>query len=144
MSDLLTIEREVVEWCRAQIGTPWQHTARAPGQGIDCIGLAVCSVRARKLPVLDMLRYAESPSPSQLLECVMQNCRRVNEIGPARLALFWIRRKEVGPTHAGMLTGEGTMVHAHREMGGGKVCEVALDERWLQRLHSVWEYPWLR
>jgi cell wall-associated NlpC family hydrolase len=136
----------IVQWCRSQIGVPWIHQGRAPGRGLDCVGLPVCGARAVGFArVADMLEYSESPSPAQLLECVSRNCVPVEGPDqPGDLWLMWVRR-EFLPQHATVWTGEGSIVHAKRFQGSGNVSEERVDLRWLKHLHSKWRLcAWLR
>lgn len=137
--DRTILDAELAEWCRGQVGVRWEHRGRAPGQGVDCVGLPVCSLLVRGLPVVDLLDYSETPTASQLLQCVAQNCAPAAGPATGRLVLFWVRRPQHGPTHTGVMLNEREFVHARRGRGDG-VVEVELLERWEKRIHSFWQY----
>lgn len=130
----------LVAWCRTQVGVSWQHQGRVPGQGLDCVGLPICGARAVGFAgVVDMLEYSETPSPSQLLACVLQNCVPIEKGAAAQagdLLLTWIR-DERRPQHAMIDTGDGAVIHARRWMGDGRVVEDQFGP-WTDRVHSRW------
>lgn len=131
--------RKFVWWARSQIGVRWEHQGRKPGEGLDCVGLPVCDVRAHSLPINDMVEYGEVPTPAQLIACVQSNCKPVLHYGFGVLAVLWLRRKEL-PCHVGILNGEGGIIHAQRWRAGGCVVEESLTELWGKRVHSLWQY----
>lgn len=133
------IGAELVAWARTQIGVPWEHQGRAPGKGLDCVGLPVCGGRALGLRVVDLLAYSQDVESSMLLEVLAQNCQRVEDAQPGDLLALWVRH-ETRPKHVVIDSGGGNMIHAHRELGGGKVCEEEIGPFWSKRIHSRWRY----
>lgn len=49
------------------IGTPFRHQGRAPGAGLDCVGVWVCALRACGVEVEDVTAYRRLPDSAELL-----------------------------------------------------------------------------
>lgn len=64
----------IVDAARAMLGTRWKHQGRAPGAGLDCIGLVGMAALACGVPGArewydeqELHRYAPSPDPKMLV-----------------------------------------------------------------------------
>lgn len=133
------LEQRLVARARAMVGTPWHHQGRAPGAGIDCVGLLVEAGRAEGLRVIDSTLYGDHPDPGELEQHLEANCDRVTgEPHPADIVRMWMRRRS-DPVHAALWTGEGTIIHAFRANGAGEVREDPI-EHWLERFVDFWRY----
>ena len=144
------VRREIVAAARRWVGTPFAHQARAPGVGLDCIGLVVCAARAAGLDVDDCRTYKRRPNPRQLLGHLsaqaVRSSRRddplavESDVDAASCAdvgdvlAFWFLRPSL-PRHLGIVTERG-LLHTSLELG--RVVEHPLDREWRGRAHSAW------
>lgn len=135
----------MVAEARAMIGTPFIHQGRAPGTGLDCIGLLVCAAESAGYRIRDRRAYGRRPNPRQLLEAFEDNFEQAppTELRTGDILLFcWRQTRRHGrlPQHAGIVTNRGHgLLHAYDRVG--RVVETGLDERWTSRVHSAWRLP---
>lgn len=136
-----------IEEARRYVGTPWVHQGRAPGAGLDCIGIIVCAARAAGATIVDRDGYGRQPNPRQLMAAFEENFEQIDPADrrPGDLLVFyWRESRKLGrlPQHAGIVTerrgGEG-LLHAYDRVG--RTVETGLDERWTSRVHSAWRIP---
>lgn len=126
----------IVEAARAMIGTPFHHQGRAPGIGLDCAGLVVCSYRAAGLPIIDRIDYSELPRPAEMEYQIRRNSVQIDPDSLAAGDVLWLRFGE--PQHLAIYTGAGTIVHALSTRG--MVCEHGFRAPWTRRLVSAWRH----
>jgi cell wall-associated NlpC family hydrolase len=124
---------------RGMLGTPWHHQGRAPGVGIDCIGLVVCAARQCGIELPDQRGYSRDPH-GMLRPTLQAYCGDpVRERAIGDVALFKIVNE---PQHVGILTeldGVPQLLHAY--LGSRCVVETPLDARWLRRLIAIYRLP---
>jgi len=134
----------IVQAARKYLGTPFVHQGRAPGAGMDCIGLLVLTARDVSIPIEDHAGYTRRPDPVVFIEHLKKNLRRIPRAS-ARIGdvlVFWIQ-KPSKPQHLAIKTDVG-MIHTYA--GAGKraalnhVVESSLDRMWAHRLHSAWRF----
>jgi cell wall-associated NlpC family hydrolase len=58
----LTTRAEITAAALALVGTPFHAQGRAPGVGLDCIGVVVCVARACGIPHQDREAYPMRPN----------------------------------------------------------------------------------
>lgn len=141
-TDADAVGRDMLRFATSQVGVPWVHAARAPGQGLDCAGLIVCSARSAGMEPKDDATYPEFPPPGLLGRMLRANGMRPVELSdkrPGDVLTFWIRRRHE-EVHAGVDEANGSMIHARREIGGGRVRREALGRFWTERLMARWRY----
>lgn len=135
----------IVAEARRWIGTPYRHACALPGLGCDCLGLIVGVRRAVFGPgsVPPVASYppdwAVAGSTERLVEALAANLpeRAAEAMWPGDvLVLRW--RGDRPASHAALLTGEGTIIHAH---AGASVCEIALLAAWRRRIAAVFSFP---
>lgn len=131
---------EIVEAARELLGTPFHHQGRAPGVGVDCVGLLVCVARALSLPHQDCRTYRRRPEGDRLEhELAAAGLLRLEpeeaQVGDA--LAFWIRRRR-DVQHAGIMTDVGLL---HTWAATGKVVEHGMNDFWRARTSSAWRFP---
>ena len=94
----------------ALVGTPFHAQGRAPGVGLDCIGVAVCVARACGIPVVDRVAYPMRPNGELQgeLESRLRRVRGEPQEGDILLMAF-----DKEPHHVAILVDGGRIVHAH-------------------------------
>ncbi len=142
---ILTIERtDVVAQARDWIGTPYRHQASLKGVGCDCLGLvrgvwrALYGDEPESVPAYSR-DWAESAMRETLAEAGQRHLITLptSAIAPGDVLLFRWRAGLVAK-HAAILSGDGTMIHAH---DGAAVAEVAFTPWWRRRLAYAFRFP---
>lgn len=134
----------VVEVARGWIGTPYHDQASLRGVGCDCLGLA----RGVWREVVGPERIAippYSPDWGEVAgrEVMAEGAGRVmiridpQAAGTGAVVLFRMRAQAV-VKHLGILTGEGTFIHATEHLG---VIEVPFTQAWARRVVFAFLYP---
>jgi len=126
---------------RSYVGTPFQHQARLPGVGLDCIGAVICAAREIGIKLTDRRAYGRSPNPNHLLPDIMKNAIEVpfEERQLGDVPLFYFARPHL-PQHVGVLSeddipGRG-LIHAYSK--AKRVVETDFSGQWLETVHSIW------
>lgn len=105
-----------------------------PGVGLDCIGLVIHAVRMGGVAVNDQCDYGRLPQEGALEQALLDHrFIRKSTMNAADVLLF---RFPLMPQHVGLMTGEGTLVHAYAPQGA--VVETVLNANWLRRLYAVY------
>lgn len=139
----MTTAADVVTAARAEIGTPWVHQGRLPGQALDCAGLIIVVARELGLvaPDFDVNGYSRSPDGTMtaLLDSV---CTRIDE--PELGAVVCVRSGRL-PQHVGIvgdyLHGGFSMIHCSNSAKPPRVVEHRLVFLSTMRLVGVWRMP---
>jgi NlpC/P60 family putative phage cell wall peptidase len=135
---------EIVAAARRFAGTPYRHQAATCGAGCDCLGLIIGVWRDvyGAMPVSIppyAADWAEPGGQEPLLDAARRHLVEVatDAAQPGDVLLFrW--RAHLPAKHCAILTGTGTMIHAH---DGACVAEVALTPWWLRHLAGVFAFP---
>lgn len=127
----------VVQAARTCMLTPFHHQGRAPGVGLDCIGLVVISGRAGGAKLQDCIDYSPYPDGRTLLREAEVNFDRIpiEDAADGDVMLFRLRAEV--PQHVGILDGED-LIHTNASVGW--VTKHRYDERWRMRTHSAWRF----
>jgi cell wall-associated NlpC family hydrolase len=113
--------------------TPYRHQGRAPGHGLDCIGLVVAAFKIGAGLEFDIpANYSRLPSPKLLYSHVSKHCDRVEDIQPADVLVLRLQRE---PQHFALYVGNNTIVHAYQT--AGKVLAHDLTPQWRNRIKSI-------
>jgi cell wall-associated NlpC family hydrolase len=104
------IEHQFVAAARGYIGVPCRHQGRSR-RGLDCIGLVVVAARDCGLDPPVAATYGRMQAYRQFKPLLTAWCDRVGEPGPGIVALFM----NAARLHVGILTAEGTIIHAPGE-----------------------------
>lgn len=130
---------DIIIEARKHLGTRFHHQGRAPGAGLDCLGLIVVTGRALGLHVIDRTDYAASPDGLSLVKEISQSLDGPYALSTAKLGSILLFEFVKGlPQHVGIATDIG-IIHA-LATEPRKVCETRLDEQWRERVVSVWEF----
>ena len=145
---------EFVAEARKLIGTPWHHTQRVPGVGIDCVGVIIVAAKAVNIPIEDITNYTRSDEFPQLIGHIERYCDKIdiqtlNQVDPLYEGDILVFRNRMMLNHCAIFSGRfndmqsnefGLMVHAYDGSGIHQVVEQVVDESWIKRLHSVYRY----
>ena len=113
---------------RDAIGTPFRHQGRTVGQGIDCAGLMVHSVKATGRPVADQANYSRRAGGA-MLEAALDAQPSLTRVyaGPLQAADIVLIKFEGDPCHLALFTGN-SIIHAWAV--ARKVCEHDFTPEW--------------
>lgn len=134
----------VVAAARRWIGTPYRHQASLIGAGADCLGLVRGVWRELIGPEPEppppyARSWAEDGDASLLIAAARRNLVELapDAVEAGDVLLFRVRPD--GPArHAGIATGERTMVHAY---DGHAVAETPIPDVWRRRLVARFRFP---
>lgn len=133
----MTRDQIIIE-ARSWIGTRWIHQACVKGIGADCIGLiagvaaALGSAEAiRFLTTPQWRNYGRHPLPAFMFGVCDELMDRI-EIERAIDADVLVFRCGKHPMHFGIMSGNGTMIHAL--LTARRVCEHRLNAEWRSRI----------
>lgn len=101
------IDRDFIAAARGWIGTPCRHQGRSRA-GVDCIGLVVMAARDCGLDAPVEATYGRFQAYLQFKPLLTKFCERVAGPGEGIVALYMT----TAILHVGVLTGDGTIVHA--------------------------------
>jgi NlpC/P60 family putative phage cell wall peptidase len=135
---------DIVAEARDWIGTPYRHQASLKGVGCDCLGLvrgvwrALYGDEPEQVPAYSR-DWAEATFRETLAEAGARHLIAVppHACQPGDVLLFRWRAGMVAK-HAAILSGDGTMIHAH---DGAAVAEVAFAPWWRRRLAYAFRFP---
>ncbi len=133
----------VVEEARRWIGTPYLHQASLCGVGCDCLGLvrgiwrSVYGDEPEAVPHYSA-DWAEASGIEHLLMAGHRHFRPVDKDDMAAGDVVLFRWRAHWPAkHLGVVSGEGSMIHAH---AGAVVAEVHFGI-WARRIAQVFRFP---
>lgn len=116
------------------IGTPYQHQGRAPGAGLDCIGLVVESLNAAGIQVPGLpVDYSHIPKPRVILSNIARYCDEVTDMQPADIIVMALRTHA---QHLALYVGENQIIHSY--MAAGKVVKHELTPNYKNKIHSIY------
>lgn len=126
---------EIVAAARAQVGTPFRHQGRRPGEALDCVGLGAV-VAGRWHDVLEPAAYGRMPERGLLLQWIERQpfLHRVEAMQPGDALLMRFGRE---PQHMAIYAGK-TIIHSYAKVG--RVVEHNLDETWRRRIVAVYRF----
>lgn len=130
--------RAAVAAARAAVGTPFRPQGRAPGLGLDCIGVVLLAAQGADVLLPPLPAYAMSGDHGDtLIEALMAlGCRPVPAARPGDLI---VAEPAPGRRHLAVASESG-IIHAHA--GLGRVVEGPLPTDWT--LIGAWRLPGLR
>lgn len=134
----------IVAAARRWIGTPYRHQGSLRQAGCDCLGLVRGVWRELvgpepETPGSYAPDWAEARGEEMLAAAGYRHFVAVSksESSHGDIVLFrW--RPEVPAKHVGILSGAGSMIHAHE---GASVCEVPLSAWWARRIAFAFRFP---
>lgn len=136
--------RNIVASARSWVGTPYHDQASVKGAGVDCLGLARGVWREVVGPEpLVVPPYSRDWGEIQASEVLAMGAASwlipipVKEAGAGSVVLFRMVRGAIAK-HVGILTGEGTFIHAFERVG---VIEEELSKVWSRRIAFAFNFP---
>lgn len=129
---------------RAWIGTPYVDQQSLRGAGCDCLGLVrgvwreIVGAEPTAIPP-----YTRDWGETGPVEIMLAGALEwmvpvaLDEAGAGAVVLFRMRSGAIAK-HCGILTGEGTMVHARERLG---VTEETYTETWQRRAVAAFQFP---
>lgn len=124
----------MLDEARRCLGTPFHHQGRAPGVGLDCIGLVVCALRAAGIEARDRADYGRRPDGISLIAAIeAHGWRRVQKIAAGDILVF---RYGGQPQHVALASGASTLIHSFAP--AGKVVETDIGDYWRRRLIGIY------
>ena len=134
----------VVAEARRWIGTPYVDQQTVRGAGCDCLGLVRGVWRAVVGPEpTEVPPYTRDWGETGPVEVMMAGALKWMvqvprpEAGAGAVVLFRMRAGAIAK-HCGILTGNGTMVHARERLG---VIEEPYTETWQRRAVAAFQFP---
>jgi hypothetical protein len=130
--------RAALAAARAGLGTRFRPQGRAPGLGLDCIGVALMAAAGAGVMLPAMPAYALGGDHGALLAatCRALGLRRVRRAKPGDLIEY---RLAAGHRHLAVLSDCG-IIHAHA--GLGRVVEGPAPDDWA--VVAAWAFPGIR
>ena len=130
----------VIATARSWLGTPYHDQASLKGVGCDCLGLARGVWREvvgpEPFPIPPYSRDWGEAGPREVIadsaQLVMKEVLST-EAGPGAMLVFRMMPRAIAK-HIGILTRDGTFVHAYERLG---VIEEVLSETWRRRIAFV-------
>lgn len=133
----MTTAEQIVDIARACMDTPFRHQGRIPGVGLDCAGLCIVALRGAGVEVRDVRGYGRVPVDGRLKQAIDAQPGLVSipvaEAGAGDVVLI---RIGVEPSHVGILTGGGYIIHAYERIG--RVVEHRLDNALGLHVVAAW------
>lgn len=126
---------EVCSVAREYLSTPWKHTGRLKGVGIDCIGLVVCVLRETGAITEDYTKYSLADEYDTLMEYVDRHADRIPSPEKGCLLVF---RGRMMNNHCGIYLGDGIFIHSYNSPGIECVVLQTLGESWNSRLQGCY------
>lgn len=134
----------VIAAARGWLGTPYHDQASLKGVGCDCLGLARGVWREvvgpEPAPVPPYTRdWGETRAQEVLAQGALDWLlpQLLGASGPGSVLLFRMVRGAIAK-HIGIVTGEGSFIHAYHRLG---VIEEDLTAAWLWRAVFAFQYP---
>ena len=128
--------QSIIDAARACLGTPFHHQGRAPGLGLDCIGLIITALTAVGKSVRDRADYGRRPDGQSLVAALIDHgATRVEEIEAGDVLLF---RYDNQPQHVALATSPDTIIHSFAP--AGKVVETSIGTYWKRRLTGIYRF----
>lgn len=136
--------KDIVAAARGWLGTPYRHQASRKGAGCDCLGLVRGVWRELvgpepETPPPYTPDWAEATGEETLLAAARRHLAEVPP-GAAGAGDVLVFRMATGvpAKHCGILTGEGSLVHAY---WGRAVVETRMVPWWQRRVVAAFSFP---
>jgi cell wall-associated NlpC family hydrolase len=133
----------IVAEARRWLGVPFVHQGRTRF-GVDCIGLVICvrhELEQWPAGMNEHRAYRRRERPGALMPRVRAHLLETDTPGPGVVVMIqWPKNPE--PSHAAILTGAGTIIHAYER--AGRVLEVGFRSQWLRWARGFYRLPGVR
>lgn len=131
----MTTPADVTAAALSFVGTPFHPQGRAPGIGLDCIGVGICVARACGIAHQDRQAYPMRPNGQLQGEMEAQLIRVRGEPQEGDILLMAFDRE---PHHIAILISEGRIVHAH--MRARKTVVQTYTDHWRGVTRAVYRF----
>jgi len=130
---------ELAETAKSYVGTPFHAQGRAPGVGLDCIGVIACVARVHNISHDDKSAYSMSPTGELQPELERQMIRvSLNDLREGDVLLMrWNSNME--PHHVAMVVGPNLIVHAYAQ--ARKVSMQVYTQYWRDKVVAAYRFP---
>jgi cell wall-associated NlpC family hydrolase len=137
-----SVSRKLVcEVAMSYLGTPFHHQGRFKGVGLDCAGLIVGISQECKLykdKVEDIKGYSRIPDGKTLRDVLLKGTKGEKPISELKEGDIILMRFHREPQHLGLYMPNNQMIHSYE--GIGKVVIHDFDEKWKNRVISIFEF----
>jgi len=136
-----------IQEARTYINAPFQHQGRTHN-GIDCVGIIICSARKVGIECPNIIGYTVSPNAkhmwsllNQYMSCIDVKNTKIGDI------LFMCANEIRIPQHLAIRTDKG-ILHAHSGIGAargskittGKTVEHSFDDFWISKHMATFRF----
>lgn len=132
----MTTRAEITEAALSLVGTPFHAQGRAPGIGLDCLGVGICVARICGIPQQDRTDYPMRPNGQLQGE---MDARLVRVRGEPQEGDILLMAFDKEPHHVAILISEGRIVHAH--MRARKTIVQSYTDYWRGVTRAVYRFP---
>lgn len=130
--------KDLAETAKSFIDTPFHAQGRAPGIGLDCIGVIACVARAHDIDHDDKSAYSMSPTGELQPELERQMIRiSLSDIREGDVLLMRWNRK-MKPHHVAMVVGPNLIVHAYAQ--ANKVSMQVYSDYWREKVVAAYRF----
>lgn len=134
---------EIVEAAMGLLETPFKHQGRAPGRGIDCVGVYIHVCETLGIDCLDTTGYPRDPHDGTLereldLQPGLERIPLIEAKAGDLLAMRISRAPQHIAIHAGFIGGHPYIIHSSEE--AGKVCWHRVDSTWRHRILMAYRF----
>ena len=127
----------VLSEARSWLGTPWHHSARLKGHGVDCVNFLAAIVEPVGVNIEVPRFYGRTPDSDEILVGMREFCTELPLDTPLREGLFLAFRYVGVVHHVAMATSENTIIHA--SLLDKRVVEEPIGYRDCKRLSNVFD-----
>lgn len=124
----------IVAGARGCIGTRFRVQGRLPDVGLDCVGVVVAAVKAAGVQVADAVEYSLRGEQAGVLDRALTGLVRVETAAAGDVLVV---EPSAACRHLAVVTGNGTVIHAHA--GLRRVVEGPVNPDW--RVIGAWRLP---
>lgn len=136
----MATSNDIIAAARFCIGTKWMHQGRKPNVGIDCVGIPLWCGNSLGIfnPPYEPPPYQREAHWEEFVGNFQEQCaeKDVREAAPGDILCF---RQDKFPCHCGILTADGTFVHAF--LLRKKVVEERYTDQWKRETRAVFSFP---
>ena len=132
----MTTRADITEAALSLVGTPFHAQGRAPGIGLDCLGVGICVARLCGIPQKDRTDYPMRPNGELKGE---MDSRLVRVRGEPQEGDILLMAFDKEPHHIAILISEGRIVHAH--LRARKTVVQSYTDYWRSVTRAVYRFP---
>lgn len=137
----MATRKEICDKALEYLGTKFVHQGRLKGVGVDCAGLVVGVAKELNLfkeEVIDLKGYSRVPDGNTLYQTLINGTSKEKNINDLKYGDIILFRFTNFPQHVGIYMPNNKLIHSYESIG--KVVIHDLDNKWKNRIVSVFEY----